>query len=308
MNKITVGSRGSRLALSQTHWVIGALKEKHPECEFEVKIIKTKGDVILDKALDKIGDKGLFVTEIESGLLNHEIDFAVHSMKDMPGDNTEGLCFAMTPVREDPRDVLIFKENAQWTKLEDLPAGAVIGTGSKRRMAQLNAIRPDLTFVPVRGNVETRIHKIETENLAGVVLAAAGLHRLGLKDRIGAYLEPDLCLPAPAQGALGIQYRTTDKALEAMLKTIGCEKSHMTAVAERAFLKGISGSCHLPIGAYAQEEGEVLKLTGLYGDEDCTCLVKASLEAKMPLSPTQAENLGSQLAEIIMIEYRKNRG
>lgn len=308
MNKITVGSRGSRLALAQTHWVIGALQEACPTCEFEVKIIKTKGDVILDKALDKIGDKGLFVTEIESALLSGDIDFAVHSMKDMPGENTEGLCFAMTPKREDPRDVLIFKENSNWTRLEDLPIGAVIGTGSKRRVAQLNAIRPDLTFVPVRGNVETRINKIETENLAGVVLAAAGLHRLGLSQRIGCYLEADVCLPAPAQGALGIQYRTEDKKLEAMLKTIGCEKSHMHALAERAFLKGISGSCHLPIGAYAVEEGNVLKLTGLYGDEDCKCVVKSTLEAPLPLTPETAEELGSHLAESIIVEYNKNRG
>lgn len=308
MNKITVGSRGSRLALSQTHWVIGALKEKYPECVFEVKIIKTKGDVILDKALDKIGDKGLFVTEIESALLNGEIDFAVHSMKDMPGENTAGLCFAMTPKREDPRDVLIFKENSNWTKLEDLPVGSVIGTGSKRRVAQLMALRPDLTFVPVRGNVETRIHKIETENLAGVVLAAAGLHRLGLSERIGCYLEAEVCLPAPAQGALGIQHRTTDAELAAMLRTIGCEKSHIHALAERAFLKGISGSCHLPIGAFALETDQTLKLTGLYGDENCECIVKSALEASLPVSYKEAEQLGSQLAEAIMIEYRKNRG
>lgn len=308
MNRIIVGSRGSRLALAQTHWVIGELKANCPNCEFEVKIIKTKGDVILDKALDKIGDKGLFVTEIESALLSGEIDFAVHSMKDMPGENTEGLCFAMTPKREDPRDVLIFKENSNWTKLEDLPTGSVIGTGSKRRMAQLNAIRPDLTFMPVRGNVETRIHKIETENLAGVVLAAAGLHRLGLRERIGCYLEADVCLPAPAQGALGIQYRVVDTKLEAMLRTIGCEKSHIHALAERAFLRGIAGSCHLPIGAFAVEEGQALKLTGLFGDENCECIVKSALEAKMPVSPAEAEALGSQLAEAIMIEYNKNRG
>ncbi len=308
MSKIIVGSRGSRLALSQTQWVIEALEKNNPDLVFEVKIIKTKGDVVLDKALDKIGDKGLFVTEIESALLSGEIDMAIHSMKDMPGDQTAGLCFALTPEREDPRDVIVFKENAEWNSLEDLPTGAVIGTGSKRRAAQLSAARPDLVFVPIRGNVETRIQKVETENMAGTVLAAAGLHRLGLKDRIGCYLEPSVCLPAPAQGALAIQYRSADKNMETMLSAIGSQEGHIRALAERSFLRGISGSCHLPIGAYAVVEGDCFKLTGLYGDEDCQCLVKESLQVSMPIDEDGALALGTALAEKIMSQYLKNRG
>lgn len=308
MNKIVVGSRGSRLALSQTQWVIESLEKNNPELVFEVKVIKTKGDVVLDKALDKIGDKGLFVTEIESALLSGEIHMAIHSMKDMPGDQTPGLSFALTPKREDPRDVMVFKENASWKCLEDLPLGAVIGTGSKRRGAQLSGIRPDLVFVPIRGNVETRIQKIETENMAGTVLAAAGLHRLGLKDRIGCYLDPSECLPAPAQGALAIQYRTADKNMEVLLRGIGSEEGHLRALAERSFLSGISGSCHLPIGAYGVVEGDVFKLTGLYGDEDCKCLVKESLQVPMPIDEDGALALGRALAEKIMSQYLKNRG
>lgn len=266
MMHFTVGSRGSRLALAQTNWVCQKLKEKHPEATFEVKIIKTKGDQILDKALDKIGDKGLFIKELEQELLEGTIDFAVHSMKDMPSQNTEGLCFAMTPLREDSRDCLILK--AGYMALEDLPQGAVLGTGSKRRIAQLRSIRPDLKFKAIRGNIETRISKIETEGLDGVVLAAAGLHRLELHDKITCYLEAQTLIPAPAQGALAIQYRAMDEKTKAMLEDFGHASSHITAVAERAFLEAIGGSCHVPVGAVATLGDKHLELYALFGSED----------------------------------------
>ena len=176
--KIVVGTRGSKLAVTQTNWVIDKLKEKHPSVEFEVKIIKTKGDLIQNVSLDKIGDKGLFVREIEQQLIDGEIDMAVHSMKDMPSSLPEGLKFASVPKREDQRDVLILKDG--YNSLEDLPQGATIGTGSKRRKYQLLNHRPDLNIVSIRGNVDTRIRKIKDENLDGIVLAASGILRVGL--------------------------------------------------------------------------------------------------------------------------------
>ncbi len=265
MKLFTVGTRGSKLALAQTEWVMAELRKIHPDVDFEVKIIKTKGDLILDKALDQIGDKGLFIKELEQELLDLYIDFAVHSMKDMPSEVKEGLMFARTPMREDPRDVLVLREGL--ASLDDVPIGGVLGTGSKRRIQQLKKLRPDLTFVPVRGNIETRMGKIVTENLDGVVLAAAGLHRLGLQERITVYLDTDTCLPAPAQGALAIELRSDDYLVKGLLKNFYDKDSHLTAVCERAFLEGIGGSCHVPIGAFATLENGNLNLEGIFGDE-----------------------------------------
>lgn len=308
MMHFTVGSRGSRLALAQTNWVCEKLKQRHPEATFEVKIIKTKGDQILDKALDKIGDKGLFIKELEQELLDQTIDFAVHSMKDMPSQNTEGLCFAMTPLREDPRDCLILKEG--YKTLEDLPQGAVLGTGSKRRIAQLKAIRPDLKFKAIRGNIETRISKIETEGLDGVVLAAAGLHRLDLKHKITAYLEAETLIPAPAQGALAIQYRTADERTKAVLEDFGDPLSHVTATAERAFLEAIGGSCHVPVGAISELKSNSLELYALFGSEDGkevtwegTCDFEGlNLETHLNEMLALATELGKEAAEEVKKE------
>lgn len=308
MMHFTVGSRGSRLALAQTNWVCQKLKEKHPEAIFEVKIIKTKGDQILDKALDKIGDKGLFIKELEQELLAGTIDFAVHSMKDMPSQNTQGLCFAMTPLREDPRDCLILKSG--YAKLEDLPKGAVLGTGSKRRIAQLRSIRPDLRFKAIRGNIETRISKIETEALDGVVLAAAGLHRLDLSHRITAYLEPETLIPAPAQGALAIQHRAADEKTKALLEDLGDPYSHVTATAERAFLEAIGGSCHIPVGAVATLKEGSMALYALYGSEDgkevswegTQDFEGLSLEKDLSQMIALADKLGKEAAEEVKME------
>lgn len=311
MMHFTVGSRGSRLALAQTHWVCSQLKQKHPEATFDVKIIKTKGDQILDKALDKIGDKGLFIKELEQELLEGSIDFAVHSMKDMPSQNTEGLSFAMTPLREDPRDCLILKSG--YTSLSDLPKGAVLGTGSKRRIAQLRSIRPDLVFKAIRGNIETRISKIESEQLDGVVLAAAGLHRLDLLDKITCYLEPSELIPAPAQGALAIQYRTEDAKTKTMLENFGDAHSHVTAMAERAFLEAIGGSCHVPVGAYATYTQNQLTLYALFGSEDgkeVTWEGERSLEALTLTEDCKqilktAIELGKEAAEEVKSEMKR---
>ena len=297
--KIRVGTRGSNLALIQTNWAIDRLKEKFPEVEFEVKIIKTKGDKILHLSLDKIGDKGLFVKEIESQLLEGEIDLAVHSMKDMPAEVVEGLKFAAVPKREDPRDVIILREGLN--SFDELPIGATIGTGSKRRKYQLLRKRPDLNIVPIRGNIETRISKIESENLDGIVLAASGVIRADLEEKITEFLPVDLMIPAPAQGALALEIRENDEDLEKMIDAIRDEVSQIQTDAERSYLAGIDGSCHIPMGAYCEVDGEKLTLTGIFGDEDGEKITVASLEGDR----NNPKELGSNLAKLILKKHRE---
>ena len=297
--KIRVGTRGSNLALIQTNWAIDRLKEKFPEVEFEVKIIKTKGDKILHLSLDKIGDKGLFVKEIESQLLEGEIDLAVHSMKDMPAEVVEGLKFAAVPKREDPRDVIILREGLN--SFDELPIGANIGTGSKRRKYQLLRKRPDLNIVPIRGNIETRISKIESENLDGIVLAASGVIRADLEEKITEFLPVDLMIPAPAQGALALEIRENDEELEKMIDAIKDEISQIQTDAERSYLARIDGSCHIPMGAYCEVDGEKLTLTGIFGDEDGEKITVASLEGDRD----NPKELGSNLAKLILKKHRE---
>ena len=297
--KLVVGTRGSNLALVQTNWVVEQLKKNNPDIEFEIKIIKTKGDLIKDLPLDKIGDKGLFVKEIEKSLLDKEIDMAVHSMKDMPSYLPEGLKFAHSPRREDPRDALIFSEG--YKTLEDLPQGAKIGTGSKRRKYQLLKHRPDLEIVPIRGNIETRIKKIETENLDGVVLAASGLRRAGLEEKIDYYIPTDIMLPAPAQGILALEIREDDKETEKIIDSIKDNITKVQIDAERGFLIGVNGSCHIPMGAYCEVDGEKITLTGLYGDGDGKKIVIQSKEGTL----ADAQKIGYELAKSVLKEYEK---
>ena len=295
--KIIVGTRGSKLALVQTNWVVEELKKANPGIEFEIKIIKTKGDLVTHLPLHKIGDKGLFTKEIEQQLLDKEIDLAIHSMKDMPSTLPEGLKFANVPKREDPRDVLVLKEG--YNGIDDLPNGAKIGTGRKRRIYQLLKSRPDLEIVPIRGNIDTRIRKIEDENLHGVVLAAAGLIRAGLEERISYYLPPNIMIPAPAQGALAIEIRENDSYIEEIVSHIKDELTEIQVEAERGFLTGVNGSCHVPMGAYSEIKDDKIILTGLYGDEDGEKLVIKSLEGKIE----DASKLGFELANIVLKEY-----
>ena len=297
--KLVVGTRGSNLALVQTNWVVDQLKKENPGVEFEVKIIKTKGDLIKDLPLDKIGDKGLFVKEIEKSLLDGEIDMAVHSMKDMPSYLPEGLKFAHSPRREDPRDALIFREG--YKTLEDLPQGAKIGTGSKRRKYQLLKHRPDLEIVPIRGNIETRIKKIETENLDGVVLAASGLRRAGLEEKIDYYIPTDIMLPAPAQGILALEIREDDKETEKIIDSIKDDITKIQIDAERGFLIGVNGSCHIPMGAYCEIEGEKITLTGLYGDGEGKKIVVQSQVGTLADAP----KIGYELAKSVLKEYEQ---
>ena len=298
--KVVVGTRGSKLALTQTKWVISQLEKHYPEIVFETKIIKTKGDLIQNKPLDKIGDKGIFTKEIEAELLEGTIDMAVHSMKDMPSELPPGLGFTKTLTREDARDVLILKDG--YSSIDDLPLGATIATGSKRRKYQLLAYRPDLKIVPIRGNVDTRLRKLEEEKLDGIVLAAAGLHRLGLAHRITYYLPMDIMLPAPAQGALAIEIRKEDTATYDLIKVLEDPISSIQVKAERAFMDAINGGCHMPIGAYCEVTNTTLRIRGLLGDESGEKLVVKELCA-----PIGAEKeLGEELAYALRKEFDEN--
>lgn len=298
--KVVIGTRGSRLALTQTKWVIDELEKHYPELACEMKIIKTKGDLIQDKPLDKIGDKGIFTKEIEAELLKGNIDMAVHSMKDMPSELPLGLRFTRTLKREDARDVLILKEG--YASIEDLPIGATIATGSKRRKYQLLAYRSDLNIVPIRGNVDTRLCKLEEEKLDGIVLAAAGLHRLGLAHKITCYLPMEIMLPAPAQGALAIEIRQEDTKAYDLVKVLEDPVSSIQVEAERAFMDAINGGCHMPIGAYCEVIGTKLRMRGLLGDE-----LGKKLMIKELCAPIGSEKqLGEELASVLRKEFEKN--
>ncbi|AIQ54415.1 hydroxymethylbilane synthase [Paenibacillus sp. FSL R7-0331] len=252
MRKIIVGSRQSALALTQTGHVIDDLTRLSAEhgfgFTFEVHKIITKGDRILDVTLSKVGGKGLFVKEIEQAMLDKVIDMAVHSMKDMPSELPEGLINGAVPKRVDPRDCLIATGAAS---LEELAEGARVGTSSLRRSSQLAALRPDLVIEPVRGNIDSRLKKLENGEYDAILLAAAGLTRMGWQDRVTSYLEPEVCLPAVGQGALGIECREDDAELRRLLALYNDEQTALTVTAERTFLGALNGGCQVPIGAYA---------------------------------------------------------
>lgn len=304
MNTYVVGSRRSQLALTQTHWVISQLKELDKKAAFSVNEIVTKGDRILDVVLSKVGGKGLFVKEIEQALIEGEIDFAVHSMKDMPAELPEGLAIACVPKRVDPRDVFISRDGR---KLEELPEGAVVGTSSLRRQAQLLAYRPDLKIVPLRGNIDTRLRKMEEENLDGIVLAAAGLDRMGWSDKISQFLPINISLPAVGQGALGIECRVDDERVMKLLKSFNHPPTEKAVAAERAFLHRLEGGCQVPIAAYAEIEGDKLRLTGMVARPDGSTLIRDTLTGENPIELGQrlAERLIELGAEEILAQVRK---
>lgn len=290
---LKIGTRGSRLALTQTKWVAEQLKQKYTDLEIELKIIKTKGDKIKDVALDKIGDKGLFVKELEQALIHGEIDLAVHSMKDMPSQLPEGLMLTKSPIREDARDVLVTPHNIK--NVRELPKDSVIGTGSKRRHYQLSKIRDDLQVVSIRGNIDTRIKKMLQNNMDGIILAYAGLKRLGI-DRSSAYNVIPFyireMIPAPCQGILAIEVREKDIDTINIVESIADKETNIHSKLERDFLMKMEGSCHIPVGAYTVIDKKEISLTGLYGLEDGSLLVKKTKDA--PLG--EHENLGIDVA------------
>ncbi|MDL5375593.1 hydroxymethylbilane synthase [Exiguobacterium mexicanum] len=266
MRKIIVGSRRSQLAMTQTKWVIDQLKKAGAQNEFEIKEIVTKGDQIVDVQLSKVGGKGLFVKEIQQQMLAGDIDFAVHSMKDVPAELPEELYISCMPKRVDARDVLICENGYT---LETLPEGAVIGTSSLRRGAQMLATRPDFDIQWIRGNIDTRLKKLETENFNAILLAKAGLERMGWTDRVDfEALDADMMVPAVGQGVLAIESRKDDTEVTAILQLLHDDVTAKAATAERTFLKAIEGSCHVPVGGYATVDGDDVTLTGLIASVD----------------------------------------
>ncbi|RHB50529.1 hydroxymethylbilane synthase [Exiguobacterium sp. AM39-5BH] len=266
MRKIIVGSRRSQLAMTQTKWVIEQLKQAGAQNEFEIKEIVTKGDQIVDVQLSKVGGKGLFVKEIQQQMLAGDIDFAVHSMKDVPAELPEELYISCMPKRVDARDVLICENGYTF---ETLPEGAVIGTSSLRRGAQMLAARPDFDIQWIRGNIDTRLKKLETEHFNAILLAKAGLERMGWTDRVDfEALDVDMMVPAVGQGVLAIESRKDDAEVTAILRLLHDDVTAKAATAERTFLKAIEGSCHVPVGGYATVDGDDVTLTGLIASVD----------------------------------------
>ena len=300
MKRITVGTRKSPLALTQTEWVLGELKKHHPELEMGMEKIVTKGDRILDVTLSKVGGKGLFIKEIEQAMYDGTVDFAVHSLKDMPTEMPEGLMLVAITKREDARDVVITRTGCSFA---DLPKGAKVGTSSLRRAAQLRHARPDLEIVSVRGNINTRLAKLEEMELDAIVLAAAGLERMGWADKISERLSPDLCIPAVGQGALAIQCRSSDQDVRNILAVLNDESTRRIVTAERTLLGKLNGGCQIPIGAYAEfVNDEELRLTGIVGSADGLTLLRESAVGSDPVALGQAVSealLNKGAAEIL---------
>ena len=295
MSKVTIGSRGSPLALWQANWVKDLLLGHHSDLAVDIKIIKTSGDRIQDVPLAKIGGKGLFVKEIEEGLLKREVDFAVHSMKDMPIIFPVNLCIACVTKRENPFDALISRNNI---KLDDLPKGAKIGTGSLRRMSQLLYYRPDLNLIPLRGNLETRLKKLETEGLDAIILAAAGLIRLGWKDCITEIIPPEILLPAMGQGAVGIETRKNDVDNQILLADMDDEQTHYALDAERALVSQLEGGCNVPIGSFATLNGDQITLRGLVASLDGKTMYKKELTDLKTNAVALGRRMGDELIEM----------
>ncbi|WP_078379505.1 hydroxymethylbilane synthase [Sutcliffiella halmapala] len=299
MRKIIVGSRRSKLALTQTNWVIEQLKSLGAPFDFEVKEIVTKGDQILDVTLSKVGGKGLFVKEIEQAMLDKEIDMAVHSMKDMPAILPEGLMIGCIPFREDHRDAFISKNHV---KFADLPSGSIVGTSSLRRGAQLLAKRPDLEIKWIRGNIDTRLDKLQNEDYDAIILAAAGLARMGWsKDVVTEFLDEDICLPAVGQGALSIECREDDQELLEALKLFTDSVTEKAVIAERAFLHEMEGGCQVPIAGFATvDQADMVTLTVLVGAPDGSILYKERIVGSDPLK------VGHEAAESLTEQGGKN--
>jgi hydroxymethylbilane synthase len=298
-NKVVIGTRGSKLALWQAEWVKSELQRMNPGLEVELNKIKTTGDKILDVPLAKVGGKGLFVKEIEEALLRGEADLAVHSMKDVPTEFPEGLHLAVICEREDPRDAFIARiENGQFAMggFKDLPQGASVGTSSLRRSCQLLNIRPDLRIMQLRGNLDTRLRKLDEKEFDAIILAAAGVKRLGWAKRITEILAPEISLPAIGQGAIGIECRTGDSFVNKLISPLNHNETSVCVRAERACLKRLEGGCQVPIAAYARLDGGKIVIDGLVGSVSGDRLVRSHFEGR----PEEYESLGKRLAEDLL--------
>jgi hydroxymethylbilane synthase len=316
MKCIKIGTRGSALALWQTNWVRNKLEGIFPDCKFEVIRIQTQGDKVSDVPLESIGGEGVFVKQIEIALLDGEIDLAVHSMKDLPTVLPDGLIIGAIPERSDPADVLISKQNLDFSHL---PEGAKIGTGSLRRRAQLLHARSDLTIRDIRGNVDTRLAKLRSQDLDAVVLASAGVERLGIMETRGygdaetrgsavsplrlfsaslfaQRLPYEISLPAVGQGAIGVEVRAEDKELRDMVKDINHSESAATVRAERAFLRSLGGGCRVPIAALGTVDSGELELVGLVAQRDGRRVMRSGTSGRQE----KAEDIGKRLAELLL--------
>lgn len=290
--KLTIGTRQSLLALWQSNHIAALLREKYPECEVVLKKIVTKGDRILDVPLAQIGGKGLFTKEIETELADGTIDLAVHSLKDMPTVLPEGLCLTAITERANVGDAFV---SNKYTSFEELPLGAVIGTSSLRRKAQLLAARPDLQIMDLRGNVDTRLRKLDEGLYDAIILAAAGLERLGHGDRITALIPPDVCLPAVGQGALAIEARTADDEVRSMLEFLNDLPTKQSTDAERAFLGLLEGGCQVPIGVHADVAGEQIKIEAIIAALDGSTVLRDAITGKAEDAVALGQQLGKKM-------------
>jgi len=292
---LKIATRQSPLALWQANYVKDSLQQLYPDLTVELVLMVTKGDVILDSPLAKIGGKGLFVKELENALLNKEADIAVHSMKDVPMQFPEGLGLAVICKREDPRDAFV---SNSYRTFAELPQGAVVGTSSLRRQCQLKALRPDLDIRSLRGNVGTRLSKLDNGDYDAIILASAGLIRLGLADRIASFIEVEQSLPAAGQGAVGIECRTDDVQVQKLLAPLADAETTCCVLAERAMNNHLQGGCQVPIGGYAVLQQEQLYLRALVGDVDGSQIIRA--EGKSAVE--NADVLGVQIAEQLLAQ------
>jgi hydroxymethylbilane synthase len=289
---IRLGTRGSALALAQANWVRVEIERQWPDVSVTLEVIKTGGDRFADASLQAMGGKGVFTKEIEEALRHGAIDLAVHSMKDLPTELAPGLAIIAVPEREDPRDVLVSRPGA---RLSELPAGARVGTGSIRRRAQLLNYRSDLSVTPIRGNIDSRLKKLDAGEADALVLAAAGLKRIGREDRISEFLAGDICLNAAAQGALAIEGRDDD-GLREELQFLHDVPTDLEVRAERGLLKRLGGGCHVPVGTRAQVYGELVEIHAVVADPDGRDFYRAELAGMAEKS----ETLGRELADRLL--------
>lgn len=294
--KLVVGTRSSQLALWQADFVIGELAKKYPELVVEKRLMTTKGDKILNAPLAKIGGKGLFTKELETAMLEGEIDIAVHSLKDMPVVVPEGLVITAITQRADPGDAFV---SLKYESFQQLPAGAKVGTSSLRRKAQLLHARPDLQIEDLRGNVNTRLRKMEEENFDGIILACAGLKRLGFGDKIRQVLPQTMCLPAVGQGALAIECRQADKETRELLEFLNDRCTRLCTEAERGFLATVEGGCQVPVGVHAVSAEAGIRVEAVIASLDGSTLLRDALEAEVK-DAQEARAVGVNLAEKLL--------
>lgn len=296
--RIKVGTRGSSLALRQADFMIRLLQDRFPAIAFSLEVVRTEGDRVQDRPISQIGDKGIFVRAIERALTAGSVDLAVHSLKDVPSDvEAPGLCLAAFSPREDPRDVLVSRSGQT---VESLPPGARVGTSSVRRKVQLLNLRPDLVAADIRGNVDTRLRKLEAGDYDAILLAAAGLHRLGLAHRITQYLSVERFVPDAGQGILAVQAQVDAQAAR-LAQAIDDRASHLAALAERSVVQGLGAGCHSPIGAYAMVDAERIRIRAMAANEDGSIVRREQAEGSVEEAEALGRELGARLLEFVRV-------